>query len=86
LGFISITLLIRNQLISIYRYIKKNRDHELGIILIGCFGSSIAVWVHNMFHSTLHWIVIWTFFAISSATVVLCQKDKKAFHSNLAFY
>jgi hypothetical protein len=82
LGLISSILIIRNQLLSIYRYIGNNRDYELRILLIGCFGSSIASWIHNMFHSTLHWIIIWIFFAISSATVILCQKDKKTNYLN----
>ena len=73
IGLVAIIWLIGRQLISLWYFLRVVEDKELMILAVGCLGASIATWIHNMFHSTLHWILVWLFFSVSSAIVMHCN-------------
>ncbi len=69
--------LIYRQVKSLWLGANPSAEGELKVLGAGCMGASIGTWVHNMAHSTLHWIIVWLFFAMASSLVLLAGRHKE---------
>lgn len=71
LGLIAWFWLAYAQSRSLFKLANHPPDFAGRPLTAGFLGAIIATWLHNMAHSTLHWLAVWIAFAIASSIVTV---------------
>jgi hypothetical protein len=71
LGLGAALWLIFCQIRMLWQVSRHPLNSEWRMLGAGCLGAVTATWIHNMAHATLHWGLVWLFFAIASSVAIL---------------
>jgi len=71
LGFMGILLLAIVPMRQLRKFVHIVDNVGWKVIGTGLFAGLIGFWVHNFFHSIIHWIAVWIYFACVAATIQL---------------
>ena len=71
LGFVGILLLAIVPMRQLWKFVHIADNTEWKKIGTGLLSGLIGFWVHNFFHSMIHWIAVWIYFACVAATIQL---------------
>jgi len=71
LGFVGIFLLALVPIRQLWKFVHIADNTEWKVIGTGLLAGLVGFWVHNLFHSMIHWIAVWIYFACVAATLWL---------------
>ncbi len=76
-GLIAALWLLFRQIRMLWQVTRHPLNSEWRMLATGCLGAVTATWIHNMFHSTLHWGLVWLFFAMASSVAMLGRQHRE---------